>query len=263
MHDQRHDHDYDSDYYARIRANLTWWQRFGLMRNPSQGVVATVEPREGERILDLGCGDGRISSRLAQAGAAVDAWDISEDGIALARSSYPIPSLGFYVRDMLSLDVAETYDACLCQAVLEHLSREQVTAVLAHIKRALKPGGRVIVGIPLHDTRPERRWVRERLLGTIGDHTHLVEWSANRMLQEIRKVGLNLTSIKLTTFGGVLLPGWVRHLDFLEKMIGVWLTVRAAKPQAQLQTPLGGCPLRTIGSFDRNAIARERKGRPV
>lgn len=230
MHNQHNCDEYNDEYYARLVSNTAWWQRFGLVLNPEQGVVDAVRPRRGERILDLGCGDGRISWRLAEVGATVDAWDISKDGIALARLSHAAANLQFYVRDILTLDLADTYDAVLCWASLEHLRRDQVSVVLGRVGRSLKPGGRVVIGIPLHDTRPERRWLRKRVLRMTGDHTHLVEWSANSMLKEIRKAKLTPSTIRLATFGGLFLPAEVRYLSTLEKLVATWLTVQATKP---------------------------------
>src|ERR1700704_2206538 len=50
------------------------------------GVVEQLGPRPGERILDLGCGDGALTEKLVAAGAEVVAVDASEEQVAAARA---------------------------------------------------------------------------------------------------------------------------------------------------------------------------------
>lgn len=54
-------------------------------------VVELLAPRRGERILDLGCGDGALTEKLAAAGCRVVGVDASLEQVAAARPSIDLP----------------------------------------------------------------------------------------------------------------------------------------------------------------------------
>src|SRR3954466_3618131 len=68
------------------------WNAADYIRNaafvPALGapVLALLDPQRGERILDLGCGDGILTAKIADAGATVVGVDASEDMIAAAKA---------------------------------------------------------------------------------------------------------------------------------------------------------------------------------
>lgn len=101
-------------------------------------VVAWLAPKAGERVLDLGCGDGALTERLAAMGLEVEGIDISEDMLKAARAR------GLNVRpgDATTFTVDRPVDAVFSNAVL-HWVRDPVAAI-GRIKAALKPGGRFV-----------------------------------------------------------------------------------------------------------------------
>ncbi len=101
-------------------------------------VLALLDPQPGERILDLGCGDGVLTEKLVAAGASVLGTDIEDDMLAAARA------LGLDVRklDGQRLDFDAEFDAVFTNAAL-HWMPDQA-AVAAGVFRALKPGGRFV-----------------------------------------------------------------------------------------------------------------------
>jgi trans-aconitate methyltransferase len=102
------------------------------------GVVDLLAPRAGERILDLGCGDGVLTAKLRDLGARVTGIDASEEQIGAAAR------LGLDVRvaDARRLDYAAEFDAVFTNAAL-HWIREP-DAVIAGVWRALRRGGRFV-----------------------------------------------------------------------------------------------------------------------
>jgi trans-aconitate methyltransferase len=101
-------------------------------------LVEILAPRPGERILDLGCGDGSLTVRLAERGASVVAVDRSPEMVAAARARGLDARLG----DATALLFAAEFDGVFSNAVL-HWVRDH-DAMLAGVARALRPGGRLV-----------------------------------------------------------------------------------------------------------------------
>ena len=108
------------------------------------GVFELLNPQRGERILDLGCGDGALTKKLVETGASVVGVDSSADMIAAAKS------LGLDARliSAENLSFESEFDAVFSNAAL-HWMHDQ-NAVLAGVARALKPGGRFVAEMGGH-----------------------------------------------------------------------------------------------------------------
>jgi SAM-dependent methyltransferase len=103
-----------------------------------QPVVELLAPRPGERILDLGCGDGVLTQKLAELGCDVVAVDASAAQVAAARAL----GLDAHVADGEALAFDGGFDAVFSNAAL-HWMRD-ADAVIAGVARALRPGGRFV-----------------------------------------------------------------------------------------------------------------------
>jgi trans-aconitate methyltransferase len=105
-----------------------------------EGLVDLLDPGAGERILDLGCGAGQLTAKIAERGAIVQGLDSSHDMIAQARANYP--ELRFDAADARDFYVDEPVDAVFSNAVLHWVKPPEAAAVA--IYAALKPGGRLV-----------------------------------------------------------------------------------------------------------------------
>lgn len=101
-------------------------------------VVELLAPRAGERILDLGCGDGALTQALVAAGAEVVGVDASAPMIEAARAR----GLDARVADGRRLPFEAEFDAVFTNAAL-HWMRD-LPAVIGSVRRALRPGGRFV-----------------------------------------------------------------------------------------------------------------------
>jgi SAM-dependent methyltransferase len=110
----------------------------GFVPQLGASIFERLHPQSGERILDLGCGDGVLTERIAAAGAAVIGVDSSPEMIAAARAR----GLDARVMDATSLTFLDEFDAVFSNAVLHWVQDHD--AVLAGVARALKPGGRFV-----------------------------------------------------------------------------------------------------------------------
>ncbi|MEM9472595.1 MAG: methyltransferase domain-containing protein [Pseudomonadota bacterium] len=101
-------------------------------------VYEWLAPQAGEKILDLGCGDGALTQKLVDAGCDVLGVDMSDDLLAAARER----GLKVVNCDGHSLDFPAEFDAVFSNAALHWMSRPE--HVIDGIWRALKPGGRFV-----------------------------------------------------------------------------------------------------------------------
>ena len=101
-------------------------------------VVDLLEPVEGEKILDLGCGEGKLAIEIERSGAKVTAVDLSEDMVEKARER----GLDAHRMSATELPFINEFDAVFSNAVL-HWVKESESAV-KHIHRALKERGRFV-----------------------------------------------------------------------------------------------------------------------
>lgn len=122
---------WDAELYE-ARHGFVW--RFG------EGVVEFLKPQPSERILDLGCGTGQLTRKIAESGASVLGLDASPDMIGQARQNYP--GLQFLLADAAALKFESEFDAVFSNAALHWMLDR--AGVVDGIARALKIGGRFV-----------------------------------------------------------------------------------------------------------------------
>jgi trans-aconitate methyltransferase len=115
-------------------------QKHSFVFGYGQDLVTLLDPKPGERILDLGCGTGHLSQTIAVSGAQVVGIDSSPEMIAAAKAAYP--GVEFQLMDARDFTFAEPFDAVFSNAVLHWITEAE--QVVHHIAAALKPGGRFV-----------------------------------------------------------------------------------------------------------------------
>jgi 2-polyprenyl-6-hydroxyphenyl methylase/3-demethylubiquinone-9 3-methyltransferase len=112
-------------------------------------ILRICRERQARTVLDIGCGNGTLCRRLADAGFMVTGMEPSESGVACARRLVPeatIVAAGVY--DDPSILGGTRFDAVVCTEVVEHLFLPRVLPHFA--SRVLAPGGSLIVSSPYH-----------------------------------------------------------------------------------------------------------------
>jgi trans-aconitate 2-methyltransferase len=132
-------HQWDPADYARHSQGQERWAKELL-------TLLSVEPQE--QVLDIGCGDGRITAEIAARARAgrVVGIDSSAEMIHYAREHFPqseFPNLSFLQADAAALPFAAKFDAVFSNAVLHWLRDHK--PVLAGIARSLRTGGRCVL----------------------------------------------------------------------------------------------------------------------
>jgi SAM-dependent methyltransferase len=108
-------------------------------------VLELLKPSPGERILDLACGDGVLTQKIAESGAAVVGVDAAPDMVSAAK----VRGLDARVMDGAGLRFNREFDAVFSNAAL-HWMKSDPDAVIAGVARALKPGGRFVAEMGGH-----------------------------------------------------------------------------------------------------------------
>lgn len=116
-------------------------QRHSFVWKYGEDLLELLRAQPGERILDVGCGTGHLTKKIAETGAVVTGMDQSESMIDAARREYP--GLEFMQGDVTNFSAQEKFDAIFSNATLHWVTKaEDAILCMAH---ALKPGGRFVV----------------------------------------------------------------------------------------------------------------------
>jgi len=114
--------------------------RHAFVWERARGLLEQLGPQPGERILDLGCGTGQLTSEIASRGAQVLGVDLSAEMVGEARRKFP--ALRFEVADARALRFSGEFDAVFSNAALHWIPEAE--PVVAGVARALRPGGRLV-----------------------------------------------------------------------------------------------------------------------
>jgi trans-aconitate methyltransferase len=115
--------------------------RHSFVWRAGASLVEMLHPEPGERILDLGCGTGHLTAKIAESGATVVGLDSSTSMIAQARQNFP--ALKFVLSDARSFRFDDPFDAVFSNSALHWI--HDAEAVLSSVSAALRPRGRFVL----------------------------------------------------------------------------------------------------------------------
>jgi len=150
----------------------------------------------GATVLDAGCGTGYGTQTLAMSGARrVVGVDISEEAIAYSRREFSDEDCEFVLGDLEQLPFEEdSFDVVVCFEVIEHV--EHRSAVIAELRRVLRPSGILVLSSPNRGVYPEgnpyhiHEYTPEELLAALKGHFGNVRlhrqssWLASAVLED-------------------------------------------------------------------------------
>lgn len=107
-------------------------------------LIEWLAPKPGERVLDVGCGDGYNSAAIARRGAFVTGIDVNEQRLAIARRRHRGLSVEFHTMNAEMMSFADgSFDKAISFCAIEHFERDDL--VLANVRRGLAPHGVLIL----------------------------------------------------------------------------------------------------------------------
>ncbi len=124
--------------------NIQWdaenyGKKFGFVHEYGNDVLELLNLQKGQTVIDLGCGNGALSKKMADMGVNVIGIDASEELLAAAKKSYP--EIEFRKGNAVSFTVEEKVDAVFSNAVFHWIDRELQPSLLKSVASALKKGG--------------------------------------------------------------------------------------------------------------------------
>lgn len=163
----------------------------GSARVNREFVERYVRPREGDDVLDVGCGPGDVFELLPQ--VRYVGIDFSEDYIAAARRRFGARArfVCGNLNDLAGEKLGD-FDEVIAMGVMHHLSDHETIGMLRKIQERLKPGGRFVSYDPCFTKRqhPLARWIhkldRGRFVRFDGEYEHLVSRVFNSYRRHIR-----------------------------------------------------------------------------
>jgi ubiquinone biosynthesis O-methyltransferase len=201
-------------------------------------IFALIGSTGNARILDVGCGDGVLSIRLAQRGAHVTGLDADQGMIDAARdrASKAHAAITFVQGNAGSLPFADgTFDVVVAVTVLCFVPDGQ--SAVREMARVLRPGGRLILGeLGRYSTWAARR----RISGWLGSRV----WRAAtfRSAGDLEQIAIN-AKLKIAAVRGAiyyppysLCARWLapfdRHLAAMTTLGAAFIALAATKPSA-------------------------------
>ncbi len=158
-------------------------------------VLELLMPAAGERILDLGCGDGVLTEKIAATGATVIGVDAAPDMVAAARAR------GLDARVVAGQELAfdGEFDAVFSNAALHWMRPAE--RVLAGVYRALRPGGRFVGEMGGHNNTAAIMVAISAVLARRGrEARHLSPWwfpSAAAYRAKLEAAGFTVDDIRI------------------------------------------------------------------
>lgn len=144
--------------------------------------------KRGIKVLEIGCGTGVFTKKIAETGADIVAIDISSDLINSAKKKLQgYPNVSFYVSDVENLNLKENiFDSVVGSSILHHLN---LNPALLEIRRVLKRGGRFVFTEP-NMLNPQIMLERKikligKLLYNSPDETAFIRWSLKKKLKKL------------------------------------------------------------------------------
>jgi ubiquinone/menaquinone biosynthesis C-methylase UbiE len=209
--------DYDDAFMDAMASEYergTAWSRMRL-----ENVRLLVDPRPGDRVLDVGSAAGAITHFLSGFGCEAVGVDLSETGVQRARERYS--ELRFEVADAAALPFGDgSFDKVVAADVTEHLDDETLRGMLTECRRVLVPGGTLSIHTPNPKHLIERLKAHNILLAQ--NPTHIGLRTGAQLRAELERAGF---AVELD----LRRPGFYPGLRTLERLAGgrvEWLGYR-------------------------------------
>lgn len=151
----------------------------------------------GDRVLDLGCGQGDLTAVLAGTGARAVGIEVAGAAVRRARARHPELTFEFAPIDGALPAADGAFDVVWASEVIEHVA--DTARWLSEVRRVLVPRGRLLLTTPNHGRLALALGGIERYSEPLGDHLHL--YTARSLTDVLTEFGF--ADIEVRTAGGL------------------------------------------------------------
>lgn len=146
--------------------------------------------REGDKVLDIGCGASQYTQWLAEKAQSVVGVDILPERVEKSRKMNTKANVSYEVMDVTKDLPADTFDIAVCSHVIEHL--DDPVAVLRAIAEKIP---RIIVKVPLEDTFWMKSVKKDIGMYYFDDTDHRREYTMNLLKEQLEDAGWEITDL--------------------------------------------------------------------
>ncbi|MEN6575496.1 MAG: class I SAM-dependent methyltransferase [Phycisphaerales bacterium] len=201
------------DYQHRAVTKGNPVQRF-WHSSKTLAIEKLLPPRPGDKVMDVGCGSGVISSFLGHCGAQVVGVDANPDAVRFADATYSSEKVSFRLglADQ-PLGQEASFDKIYCLELIEHIHAFQSRAMLDGFFSLLKPGGGVLLSTPnYHSLWPAIEWLMDHtgLAPHMAGHQHVERYHRRKLRALCLASGFTLEHLGTMCF----LAPWLAPLSW-------------------------------------------------
>lgn len=178
---------------------------FALAENYNTSIIELLKPYIGERVLEIGCGIGNITSYLAEH-CRLTTTDISTMYLSHIKVDFPeldCKNIDISKPEALELGRSE-YSTVVCINVLEHINDDH--AALSNIHQLLTSGGKLLLFVP----------ALQQIYGELDkDLMHYRRYNKKNLAATLERIGYRILSAQYMNIVGVL--GWYINGKLLKR----------------------------------------------
>ncbi|MFI9813761.1 class I SAM-dependent methyltransferase [Saccharothrix variisporea] len=163
----------------------------GRRRRTYGRFVELADVRAGDRVLDIGCGPGYLTSLAAEAGGSAVGVDVSEPMVEEARRLRGSGNCTFEIGRAEALPFEDgSFDVIVSALAVHHIPEEHRATAYTEMRRVLKPGGRALIA----DFRPPRNRAARHLVRALTGGEAMSRNPFERIAPMMTEAGLHVTS---------------------------------------------------------------------
>jgi 2-polyprenyl-3-methyl-5-hydroxy-6-metoxy-1,4-benzoquinol methylase len=148
--------------------------------------------KSGDSVLDIGCGIGFVSDKLAQKAKNVTGVDIEEKNLSIAKNKFVKENLRFILADATQYDFKEKFDVVILSNVLEHIKNR-----IEFLEKIKNLSNKFLIRVPMINRDWMTLYKKELGLWYFNDPTHYTEYTLDSFKQEISSANLSVESCSI------------------------------------------------------------------